>query len=118
MIDQPPPIARAIRLADGKLVEQQLADHLYGVRSLAEALRQPFGAAELGYLAGLWHDLGKAPWKRRYSIRQMLGSGPTKRPTDRHKHRQLSFYPRDRVTSQEGTLSVDKADMPSMRDFS
>lgn len=72
MIDRPP-IARAIRLADGKLVEQWLADHLYGVASLAEGFCRPFGAGHLGYLAGLWHDLGKYAAEWQHFIRKAVG---------------------------------------------
>lgn len=38
---------------------QQLEDHLVGTASLAAVMAGEFGCAEWGYLAGLWHDLGK-----------------------------------------------------------
>lgn len=39
---------------------QSLDEHLEGVASLASAFAARFGARQWGYLAGLWHDLGKA----------------------------------------------------------
>jgi CRISPR-associated endonuclease/helicase Cas3 len=36
-----------------------LQDHLLGTAKLASEFAREFGCAEWGYLAGLWHDLGK-----------------------------------------------------------
>src|SRR5687768_1684544 len=36
-----------------------LVEHLKAVAQLASCYAKKFGAAELGYWAGLWHDLGK-----------------------------------------------------------
>ena len=36
-----------------------LADHLHAVAALAAEFSDGFGSREWGYLAGLWHDLGK-----------------------------------------------------------
>jgi len=36
-----------------------LSAHLHKVANRAKALAEKFGAGELGYYAGLWHDLGK-----------------------------------------------------------
>lgn len=36
-----------------------LADHLRAVAALAAGFSDGFGSREWGYLAGLWHDLGK-----------------------------------------------------------
>jgi CRISPR-associated endonuclease/helicase Cas3 len=36
-----------------------LLDHLHAVAKRAACFAEPFGAAELAHLAGLWHDLGK-----------------------------------------------------------
>lgn len=70
-------IARAVRTPDGKAVEQPLMDHLIGVAERAETFCRPFGAADVGYLVGLWHDLGKyAPEWQRF-IRQAIGSTDT-----------------------------------------
>ena len=46
---------------------QELVDHLRGVARLARVMGEPFGAGELAYLSGLWHDAGKADpaWQRR-----------------------------------------------------
>jgi len=38
---------------------QCLEEHLRNVAELARSFADQFGAGELGYLAGLWHDLGK-----------------------------------------------------------
>jgi hypothetical protein len=38
---------------------QQLEDHLRNVAETARGFAAAFGAGEWGYLAGLWHDLGK-----------------------------------------------------------
>lgn len=38
---------------------EPLADHLRDVATLAQTFAERFGAGEWGYLAGLWHDLGK-----------------------------------------------------------
>jgi CRISPR-associated endonuclease/helicase Cas3 len=36
-----------------------LDDHLKGTAELAKSFADAFGSGEWGYLAGLWHDLGK-----------------------------------------------------------
>jgi len=38
---------------------QSLDDHLRNVAVLAEGFALSFGASSWGFLAGLWHDLGK-----------------------------------------------------------
>jgi CRISPR-associated endonuclease/helicase Cas3 len=38
---------------------QRLEDHLQNVAEMAQGFAKEFGAGEWGYLAGLWHDLGK-----------------------------------------------------------
>ena len=38
---------------------QPLVTHLRNVAKKAREFAEPFGAGEWGYLAGLWHDLGK-----------------------------------------------------------
>jgi CRISPR-associated endonuclease/helicase Cas3 len=38
---------------------QPLEQHLRNVATLAKQFAEPFGGEEWGYLAGLWHDLGK-----------------------------------------------------------
>lgn len=40
-------------------VGHPLADHLRAVAALASGFSDSFGSARWGYLAGLWHDLGK-----------------------------------------------------------
>ncbi len=46
---------------------QLLVDHLRNVANLAGDLASPFGGGDLAFLAGLWHDVGKADpsWQRR-----------------------------------------------------
>ena len=44
---------------DGTISRQLLVDHLHGVANRAGAFAAGFNSAEWGYLAGLWHDLGK-----------------------------------------------------------
>ena len=46
---------------------QLLTDHLRNVADLAADMAEPFGGGELAFLAGLWHDVGKADpaWQRR-----------------------------------------------------
>jgi CRISPR-associated endonuclease/helicase Cas3 len=46
---------------EGKPVEEwhRLEDHLKGTAELAARFAAEFGCEEWGYLAGLWHDLGK-----------------------------------------------------------
>ncbi len=46
---------------------EPLEDHLRAVADLARTFAAKFGAAEWGYLAGLWHDLGK--YQRRFQLR-------------------------------------------------
>jgi len=38
---------------------QPLDEHLKNVAEMARSFAKPFGAGDWGYLAGLWHDLGK-----------------------------------------------------------
>lgn len=50
-----PPIAHVSE--DGRL--HRLEDHLIGTAQRAAQMAAEFGASEWGYIAGLWHDLGK-----------------------------------------------------------
>ena len=45
---------------------QSLPDHLRSVAELAARFAQPFGGEDIAFLAGLWHDVGKAnpTWQR------------------------------------------------------
>jgi HD superfamily phosphohydrolase YqeK len=46
---------------DGKLPEDwhRLEDHLKNVAEMARRFADAFHAGDWGYLAGVWHDLGK-----------------------------------------------------------
>jgi CRISPR-associated endonuclease/helicase Cas3 len=50
------PVAHTPNASD---VWHDLQEHLQGVAELAKTYAAKFGASELGYYAGLWHDLGK-----------------------------------------------------------
>ena len=66
--------------AEGK--RQPLADHLRHVAELARERARPFGGGDLAFLAGLWHDAGKADpdWQRYLSESEAgtrgRGTGP------------------------------------------
>lgn len=61
---------------------QLLVDHLQKVAALARERAQPFGGGDIAFLAGLWHDVGKAdPEWQRYLLdseagKRTRGSGP------------------------------------------
>lgn len=40
-------------------IKHDLVEHLKSVSSLVAEFAGKFGAADFGYWAGLWHDLGK-----------------------------------------------------------
>ena len=50
--------------AEGK--RQPLVDHLRNVAARARERARPFGGGDLAFLAGVWHDAGKADpeWQR------------------------------------------------------
>ena len=50
---------------------QGLEEHLLGVAKLAASFAGAFGSASWGYLAGLWHDLGK--YQIEFQQRRELG---------------------------------------------
>ncbi len=47
---------------EGRPVEEwhRLEEHLLGTAKLAAQFADGFGCGEWGYLAGLWHDLGRS----------------------------------------------------------
>lgn len=58
---------------EGKPPEEwhKLEDHLRGVAELARNFANEFGAGDWGYLAGLWHDLGKYSEEFQERIRKL-----------------------------------------------
>ena len=83
--DNSGPLLAHIQLdpATGDWRVQSLGDHLEGTAQLAREFASPFGGSEWAYLAGLWHDIGKAqPAWQRY-LRSVSGyrpGGPKKGP--------------------------------------
>jgi len=65
--------------AEGKPIHawQRLENHLTNVASLAKHFAEEFSAGECGYIAGLWHDIGKYhnEWQD-YIRQQTKGRGP------------------------------------------
>src|SRR3974390_3494178 len=59
---------------DGRI--HLLADHLNETANLAAQFAAAFGASEWGYLAGLWHDLGKYSEEFQRMIRSAHGLAP------------------------------------------
>ena len=53
--------------ANDQGVRHALVDHLRQVAELGRRLAEPFGGGDFAFLAGLWHDVGKADpvWQRR-----------------------------------------------------
>ncbi|MER3485134.1 MAG: CRISPR-associated endonuclease Cas3'' [Chloroflexota bacterium] len=62
-----------------------LEDHLRAVAEQARTFAAAFGAGELGYYTGLWHDIGKlAPAFQQYLLSCAQGDGRARRGPD-HK---------------------------------
>ena len=57
--DQAGILAHLRESPSGSLESQSLQDHLHGVACMAGDFAAKFESREWGYLAGLWHDLGK-----------------------------------------------------------
>ena len=55
--EHPPLYAHSINVRGER---QRLTDHLRNVAELARNRARPFGGGDLAFLAGLWHDVGKA----------------------------------------------------------
>ena len=53
---------------------QCLEEHLRNVAGLARSFADAFGAGDCGYLAGLWHDLGK--YQREFQEKLVLANDP------------------------------------------
>lgn len=63
--------------ANSRGITHDLADHLASVARLAAERAEKLGARELGYWAGLWHDLGKFnPAFQDYLVHPETGRGP------------------------------------------
>jgi CRISPR-associated endonuclease/helicase Cas3 len=62
-------------------VWHDLATHLHATAAQAKARAEKFGAGDLAYLAGLWHDLGKYnPAFQQYLIDAYEGRATTGAP--------------------------------------
>lgn len=67
-------------------IRQPLTDHLYGVAERTKRFAEPLGAADVGYLLGLWHDLGKFnPKWQEYLLRSEAAGGRRVGKTIDHK---------------------------------
>jgi len=61
---------------NGLGVKHDLVTHLERVGELASLFAGKFGAAEFGYWAGLWHDLGKYSSAFQSYIARGIEGGP------------------------------------------
>ncbi|MDW8305817.1 MAG: CRISPR-associated helicase Cas3' [Leptospiraceae bacterium] len=66
-------IAHLVRDDKGAWREHLLIDHLCAVAELAKGFCAKFSAANMGYVAGLWHDLGKYQNTFQERIRKLTG---------------------------------------------
>lgn len=67
------PIAHVRQASDGSWFEHALDEHLREVARLAGNFSSTFGSEDWGYLAGLWHDLGKYREKFQQYIKTVSG---------------------------------------------
>lgn len=68
------PIAHVAQDSQGRWrAPHDLAEHLRAVACMASQNAQAFGHSDWGYLAGLWHDLGKYRSRFQHYIRQASG---------------------------------------------
>ena len=66
-------IAHVKQQESGRWETHLLEEHLLAVAELAEKFAQPFYSKDWGYLAGLWHDLGK--YRRAFQAHIKKSSG-------------------------------------------
>jgi CRISPR-associated endonuclease/helicase Cas3 len=90
--------AHSLELDPNQETWQDLEDHLFGVAKLASQFAAKFNSAEWGYVAGLWHDLGKYQHKFQQRLRgesiavEHAGAGARLAfETDQHKGLALAF---------------------------
>jgi CRISPR-associated endonuclease/helicase Cas3 len=67
------PIAHAKEKPGKGFETHKLEEHLFSVAKLASSFAEKFHSAEWGYLAGLWHDLGKYSSNFQNKIRLATG---------------------------------------------
>ena len=58
---------------DGAFIIHNLEEHLRAVANLAGKFASVFGDSDWGYLAGLWHDLGKYAKEFQRRIKSVSG---------------------------------------------
>lgn len=69
-------LAHVRRDKDGQYVVHDLDEHLSGVAELALEFSKGFGSSDWGYIAGLWHDLGKYAKEFQRRIKSVSGYDP------------------------------------------
>jgi len=68
-----PMLAHVRQDEKGAFVVHDLAEHLMGVADMAGQFASTFGSSDWGYVAGLWHDLGKYSKEFQRRIRLLSG---------------------------------------------
>lgn len=76
MTKEPIFLAHVRQRDDGSFEEHCLEDHLRSVGSLSGMFANAFGGQTWGYLAGLWHDLGKYHSAFQHKIKLQSGYDP------------------------------------------
>ena len=69
-------LAHARQDKDGAFIIHNLEEHLRAVANLAGEFASVFGNSDWGYLAGLWHDLGKYTKEFQRRIKSVSGYDP------------------------------------------
>lgn len=80
-------IAHVRKNADNTFSVHDLAEHLAGVAKLAGQFAEAFNNYDWGYVAGLWHDLGKYQARFQQRIRVKSGYDPNAHLEDVTKNR-------------------------------
>lgn len=69
-------LAHVRKKNDGSFEIHDLGKHLCEVARGAEKFAETFGSSDWGYLAGLWHDLGKYSAEFQRRIKSVSGYDP------------------------------------------